>query len=263
MGRVRLIACDLDGTLLLDGAQRLRPETCGLIRALQRRGIRFFAASGRQYTNLLRLFEPIRDEIGYICENGCLGFSEGRRLFKERLDRALGQELLRAIMDAPGLEVLLSGERVSYLQPKDMRYYHHMRDVVRNDVVLVPDILDTAEPYMKISFYEEGGVRDEAGWRRRFGDRCTVVTGGSDWLDMMPAGVNKATGLRRVLQMLSIPPEDCMAIGDNDNDREMMALAGVAATVTSAKPDIRRIAQLETDTVEHLFRRMLSGDLDV
>ena len=46
---IRLIASDLDGTLLLDGAQSLRPETCRLIHSLTARGIYFFAASGRQY----------------------------------------------------------------------------------------------------------------------------------------------------------------------------------------------------------------------
>lgn len=257
MDGIRLIACDLDGTLLLDGAQRLRPETCGLIHRLHEKGILFMAASGRQYTNLQRLFAPVREEIAYLCENGCLGFYGGQRLFRERMDRALGQEILRAILASEGTEALLSGETVSYLQPKDPGYFLHMRDVVGNDVVLVPDLLKTEEPYMKISLYEEGGLRDQERWEALFGDRCTVVTGGNDWLDIMPPGVNKGTGLRRMLDSLGIPPEKCMAVGDNDNDREMLQLAGFPVAVRSAKPSIRQLARMETDTVEHLMERLL------
>ena len=69
---IKLIACDLDGTLLLNGAQELRPETSDLILKLRKQGRLFVAASGRQYPNLRRLFEPVEDEIAYICENGAL-----------------------------------------------------------------------------------------------------------------------------------------------------------------------------------------------
>lgn len=259
MSELKLIACDLDGTLLLNGAQSLKEDTCGLIRELLERGILFFAASGRQYTNLQRLFWPIREEIGYLCENGCVSFYQGRQLHRESMDRALGQELIRAIQQKEGAEVLISGVMESYVQPKNMQYYYHLRDVVKNDVTLVPDILGTKEEYMKISVYEEGGVRDEAYWQESFGSRCTVVTGGNDWLDMMPLHVNKASALARILAELHIAPEECMAIGDNDNDREMLELVGFPAAVRSAKKEIRALAKYETDTVEQLFREILAG----
>ena len=256
--RVKLIACDLDGTLLLNGAQDLQSDTCALIHALLDRGVIFFAASGRQYTNLRRLFAPIADEIGYLCENGALSFWRGKKIHKETMEKSLAQEIIRAIWDTKGGEVLLSGEMASYLQPKTHEYFLHMRDVVKNDVVLVDDIFSTNEDYMKISLYEKGGVKNERAWHDKFGERCTVVTGGNDWLDMMPLGVNKASALKKILAELNINARDCMAIGDNDNDREMLELAGLPATVVSAKSEIRAICELETDTVENLFRHILS-----
>ena len=261
MGQIKLIACDLDGTLLLNGAQQLRPETCGLIRRLMdEKGLLFCAASGRQYANLQRLFAPIRDRIGYVCENGCISYFRGIRIHKDLMDRRLGQDLLKAVMSTDGAEVLLSGENTHYIQPKDMSYFYHMRDTVRNDVTLVPDILDTPEEYMKVSFFEKGGLHDVGWWIEQFASRCTVVAGQGEWLDMMPPGVNKGTGLSHLLSYLGIDPKDVMAIGDNDNDREMLEMVGVPAAVTSAKPAIRAIAKIETDTVEHLFEQMLSDD---
>ena len=69
---IKLIASDLDGTLLKNGAQELPPDIFPIIRELRQKGIRFVAASGRQYYNLRLLFKPVRDEIFYIAENGSL-----------------------------------------------------------------------------------------------------------------------------------------------------------------------------------------------
>ena len=260
MKRLRLIACDLDGTLLLNGAQRLQPDTCELIHRLGEQGILFCAASGRQSVSLERLFAPVSGEIGYITENGCLGFYQGRKLYKHCMDYDLGQEILRSILEADGVEVLLSGERISYLQTEDMEYVRHMREDVQNEVLLVPDILHTPEDYMKIAVYQRGGVQNRERWIDRFGSRCTVVTSGNTWLDMMPAGINKGIGLQQFLEATGIAPDECMAIGDNDNDLEMLRLVRWPVCVESARDSVKAVSRYRTDTVENLFRKILQGD---
>ena len=259
-GKIRLIASDLDGTLLLAGAQSLRPETCRLIHSLTAKGIYFFAASGRQYPNLQRLFAPVRNEIGYICENGCLSFYQGEMIYKETMPRELGQEIMRTIWETEGCEILLSGVNTSYLQPKDMRYYYHMRDVVKNNVTLVPDIFAVQEDYMKISVYMEKGIERSAGyWNDRFGDRLTVVTSGFEWLDMMPKHVDKGLGMQRVMEYLEVKPEECMVFGDNYNDMEMLEMAGMPIAMERAVPELKAVSRRQTDRVERVLEEVLAG----
>ena len=86
---IRLIASDLDGTLLQNGAQVLSPEIFKLIPALKKKGIHFIAASGRQYANLRRLFALLQDEISYIAENGSLCVHEGKVVSSGQIDRGL------------------------------------------------------------------------------------------------------------------------------------------------------------------------------
>ena len=62
---LKLIASDLDGTLLQNGARTLSDTVIEQIKQLKEMGILFVAASGRQYTNLQRLFAP-------VCEEMCL-----------------------------------------------------------------------------------------------------------------------------------------------------------------------------------------------
>ena len=59
---IHLIASDIDGTLLQGGQTRLDPALFDVIERLEQHGIRFAAASGRQYTNLRRLFAPVADK---------------------------------------------------------------------------------------------------------------------------------------------------------------------------------------------------------
>jgi len=260
MKKPRLIASDLDGTLLLHGAQQLNPEACGLIQQVLDQGIFFAAASGRQYFNLQNLFSPVRDQIAYLCENGCLSYYHDEILNREVMDRELGRRIIRMIEEDPACEPLVSGTKTSYIRSGNPSYYSLLHDVVRDDVTIVPDLCAIEEPYMKISIYTDSVERILPDWQRKAGSFCTVATGGSQWLDMMPAGVNKSTALRKIMERLGVEPEDCIAFGDNDNDREMLEMVGCPIVMDTAVPSVRPLGRYHTDTVEHALQRILSGE---
>lgn len=67
---IKLICSDIDGTLLQYGKKTLEVEILSQIKTLSARGILFCPASGRQYTSLRKLFEPVADCCVFLCENG-------------------------------------------------------------------------------------------------------------------------------------------------------------------------------------------------
>ena len=67
---IRLIASDIDGTLIPDSTPDLYPEMVEEIRSLSGRGILFCAASGRQLASIQNVFRDVMDQICYIAENG-------------------------------------------------------------------------------------------------------------------------------------------------------------------------------------------------
>ena len=127
-----------------------------------------------------------------------------------------------------------------------------------NNVSVTERLEAIPEPYFKVSVYEKDGITDADVWERRFGDRATVVSGGKAWLDMMPKGVNKGKALLDVLSALGISPDRCLAIGDNDNDLEMLRSVGHPAAVASARPCVLAEARYVTPTVEDLMRGILA-----
>ena len=116
MTKIKLIASDLDGTLLPYGTTELGPEVCGLIKQLNEQGIRFAPASGRQLDNLRLLFEPVKDEITYVCQNGAGAVADGRRLCFFPMDEALGREIVTEVKRFPELNVFVSRFDCSYVE---------------------------------------------------------------------------------------------------------------------------------------------------
>ena len=89
---IKLICSDIDGTLLQYGKKTLEAEILSQIKALSARGILFCPASGRQYTSLRKLFEPVADCCVFLCENGGVLYKNEQCIGKTPMPRALAEE---------------------------------------------------------------------------------------------------------------------------------------------------------------------------
>ncbi|MFA9377383.1 MAG: Cof-type HAD-IIB family hydrolase [Lachnotalea sp.] len=259
---IKLIASDLDGTLLQNNAQELSEQIVPYIQRLKEMGILFVAASGRQYANLQRLFGPVKDDIAYVCENGALVIYQGHIIHKTVIDKDIGEEILVDIRQRTGCEILLSGMNTSYLEPKSNEYAHRMQNIVKNNVTIVKDILNVTENYLKISVYEREGIHNsEEYFRDKWGDRVTVVTSGTEWLDMISLHTNKGNALKILQQKFNITPDQTMAFGDNYNDVEMLADASYNYAINSGKQDIINLCKFATDRVEPILEKVINGKI--
>lgn len=105
---IKLVASDLDGTLLFKGAQSLPEEIFPLIRQLKKMGILFVAASGRQYANMKKMFRPVVDDMAFISENGGLAVYNEKVLYQDSFEQELVREIAENIYDKEGSEFTLS-----------------------------------------------------------------------------------------------------------------------------------------------------------
>lgn len=259
MTRIRLIASDLDGTLLRDGAQHLSPETCDLIKALKQKGIRFLPSSGRQFDNLIRLFEPVRDDIAYLCQNGASAWADGRILFQETMDPIAAGRLIDEVAQLEDTELMMSDFSTCYITDANEAFYHLVHDIVGMRTERVSDLHAHSGGCTKISLYNEEGNFDLEYWRKQYGSSFTVVPGGVQWLDLMAIHINKGTAFRQLLEYLQINAEETVVFGDNLNDLEILKMAGLAVTVPTGVPGIQEIADVVCDRVETMLEEILNG----
>jgi Cof subfamily protein (haloacid dehalogenase superfamily) len=255
---MKLIASDLDGTLLLNGASALSTETIGLLAAALRGGYCFCAASGRQYSSLRQLFAHLPGEHVYLCENGAIVYYKNTILSKSPIAPALCNELIGRITAEERCDILISGANTSYLMPKDMQFVRHIRDFVGNRITIVQNAAEIPEQIIKISAYcMDGAAACEARYAHFRQEGLTVAVAGEKWLDFTLA--NKGTALAAVSKALGISQEDIYAFGDNFNDIEMLRFAKHSYAMQSAAPAVKAAAAHECRTVDEVLRKLVSG----
>jgi len=103
-------------------------------------------------------------------------------------------------------------------------------------------------PINKLNMHIDGGeiaaVRAELA--ARLGGRATLVQSLPVQLETLPPGASKGDGLRRLLADLGIDPRHVLAIGDGENDLEMLQLAGIGVAMANAPASVRAAADYVT-----------------
>lgn len=93
------------------------------------------------------------------------------------------------------------------------------------------------------------------------------LTFNRDSVMVLPAGVNKATGLSRMLREMQLPAKRVVGVGDAENDEAFLELCGFSAAVANAIPRIKQIADMITHRedgfgVIEVIEKILSGGLE-
>lgn len=240
---VKLIASDIDGTLLQNGALEIPDDVFREIDRLEKKGILFCPASGRQYQSMRRLFAPVADRVPFLCENGAVIFgpgSPGPVLNKTPMPRGEAEAVCRDILSHPGLEVLISGERTSYLCPRGDYILHLMRDIKGNKTALIPRPEDTPENIIKVAAYcPDGTAPYERDFIGRWGGTFHVAVADAEWIDFTLS--DKGSGLAGLCAALGISLCEVMAFGDNFNDLSMLQIVGYPYLMENAVDELKEL----------------------
>lgn len=253
---IKLIASDLDGTLLQYGKKTLEGEIFDQIRALAKKGVRFCPASGRQYTSLKKLFAPVAEHCVFVCENGGVVFAGGKPLCKTPMPRALAEEIAWDMWngsDGRG-EVMLSGENTAYLMERGLGMLDRIR-FIGNNYTVVQSPAQVPEEIVKVSVYLPGGSEKFA---PRFVPKwkaANAAIAGPFWIDTTLA--NKGIGIGSLCAALGIGLDEVMAFGDNFNDESMLDLVGLPYIMESAAPALRAKYPNRTPRPEDTIRALL------
>jgi Cof subfamily protein (haloacid dehalogenase superfamily) len=238
---IRLIAADMDGTLL-DDDDAIHDEFWPLVDELHARGIIFCPASGRQYYNLRERFAPIADEVIFIAENGTFVVRGESELSSDCLDRQVARDLIGVArrLNEAGADVgaVLCGKRSAYIERTDppflaevAKYYHRLQ--------VVADLDDVEDDVLKVAIYDfESSERVSAPAYAHFRDTHQVVVSGQHWLDVMDPHANKGSGIRHIQEALGITRDQTMVFGDFLNDLEMMDEATYSFAMANAHPEL-------------------------
>lgn len=255
---IKLVVSDVDGTLLRSGECELPKETLEVIRALKEKGVLFAAASGRPYVDLKHLFAEVADDIAFIASDGAFISYKSQVIAKFPIEKETGFDLMREIYMETEAEVALYGAYMSYIIPKKESFASYFRSTVRGHMQTVSCMRGVEEEYLKIGIYHEADVEKHAGAIASYwNNRLHRVYSSKNWLEYTAAGVHKGTGLDKLLKTFDIAPEEVLAFGDNQNDAEMLALAGCSYAMSQAPEEIKKLCGYETQNPVETVRKLV------
>lgn len=258
---VKLIASDIDGTLLSYGETSLPPALFGLIRRLRSAGVLFCPASGRQYHSMRQLFAPVADEVCFLCENGAAVFGPGAEesapvLSKTPMPRQEALALIGDIMALPESHALVSGQNVSYLPRWPEELAADFRYWTGNLVRPAERAEDIQEEIIKVSACCPSPAAAAEALGPRWGEKFHMAEAGPIWLDFTLA--DKGTGLRGLCRSLGVDMAEVMAFGDNWNDVPMLEAAGTPWLMASAVPALRERFPCQCGSVLPVLEKLLA-----
>lgn len=255
---IKLVASDIDGTLLPEGKKILNPEIYDIISELKKHDIHFVVASGRQLESQELLFAPVAKDISYISENGAICQLYGKRYVISEFDREFAMQIIEELDKRPECKAAISTPSTQYIKSGDEDFYNHMTTHLKYHITKIDNLKDIDEPIVKIAFLDT--VNNEASYKHfteLFGEKYKIVNAGNMWIDFVPFDSNKGTALKFMLEQLNLTPEEAICFGDQQNDIEMLEYAGTSYAMAHAKPDIQKHATNITESVEKTLRELI------
>lgn len=254
---MKLLALDIDGTLITRAHQLTDVVRDALLDAQRKGQVRVILASGRPTPALRELAEALQlaDFGGYLMPfNGgkIIEVATGRTLSAQLLDDDLIPQL-HDLTQEFGVNIITYTDEY-ILSKLDGDPYAEEEVTLTGMPLRVADdfVAQVKEPVAKCLAVGplEKLIPLEAAVKERLGDRVSAFRSSEIFLELVPKGVNKGSSLERLLPLLGKTPADLIAMGDNYNDVEMLRLAGTGVAMGNAPEDIQRIADFVTRTNE-------------
>jgi Cof subfamily protein (haloacid dehalogenase superfamily) len=257
---IRLVAIDLDGTLLNSRREISDGNRRALLEAVER-GVQVVIVTGRRFHSALPLVSQIPCVVNLITSNGALiANSSGEVLHRDFLPRQVAQEVLEAASQFRPYSVAIfhtagygqvtmqdnpapDGPWNWYTQnsPQCLRLVPDLEAALDTDPIQVmiggpPSTIEPAEALL-----ESSPVRSKIHitWTKYLTTRISI-------LDVLNRGCSKGRALKIWAERCEIQPCEIMAMGDNFNDLEMLQYAGFPVLMGNHCPELHQPDWIKT-----------------
>ena len=245
-----LIALDIDGTLL-NKKKEISFITKHYLRKLSRQGHIIVLASGRPFRSLKKYYDELQLHSPIICYNGSLLFApkdDTFPTFKRPLNKETVINLYQDLVDIYAINVTSETDDTIYSKTFDKhlaKYFHadnmkvvegNFKDTLKEDVwTMIFKRTETSKDddiIKEVNKYDDVEVRF---WGMN-----------SPFFEMYPVNVSKCDRLFEIAKYYDIPKERIIAIGDADNDSEMIEKAGIGVCMINGYDGPKMVADIVT-----------------
>ena len=251
---IRMIATDMDGTLLDGQGQLDLPRLTTILDELDKRDIRFVVATGNEIGRMRKLFgTELTNRITFVVANGARIFEGEDKIVEQHWDSHLVQDVLEYFagrernyhlvanlqnvphklegMDFPIIDRIMTEERAKEFY-RQIHFLSDFQELDKEAVIKMSIVVD-----------EEQTSSVTQRINQDFAGRLNAVTSGYGAIDLLPRGIHKGWGLRSLMERWKIDADQIMAFGDSENDLEMLELAGYSFAMENGEEKVKRMAK--------------------
>ena len=249
---IRVIATDMDGTLLDPKGQLDLPRLEKILDKLDQCDIRFVIATGNEVHRMRQLLGHLTERVVLVVANGARIFENNELIQAQTWDDAMVDKALahfkgRECQDQFVVTAMNGGfvkegtvftELDKFMTPEMIeKLYQRTNFVDEFDSKLFGGVLKMS---MVVGEERLDSVLQEV--NDLFNGHVRAVSSGYGCIDILQDGIHKAWGLVELLKRWNLKPEQIMAFGDSENDIEMLELASISYAMENAEEAVKRVA---------------------
>ncbi|WP_051656937.1 Cof-type HAD-IIB family hydrolase [Butyrivibrio sp. AE3004] len=250
----RLIAMDMDGTLLTS-EKKLLPETLNTLTRVADNGVCLSYATGRALVEMKEYFESTPMIRYAICYSGAIIYDckDNKVIYRKEILNDYFGKIIEVANKFNGMltfltenESIVSSDDINHMDDFHMGVYQPMYLKVTRQVSDMITESQKHESITKINIYFRSQADRQRGYHELQDLPLTFALAEETSLEMNAKGVSKGAALKTLASLLNIPIEETMAIGDADNDRDMLNTAGISIVMMNACTNIKKFANYIT-----------------
>jgi len=240
-----LLVCDLDGTLI-DHSLTLEPALVAAFKRAAAAGLGITIATGRMPLSVDVYRDALDIRLPVVYYNGGLvrDAETGTELLRRELPPGVFATVREAVAAAPVHPLFFRDEQLYCFDRTPPIRQFCDDEGLRARVIPDPDDFLRLGAFMKGLFI---GHRADLGVLRAdlaelVGDDARLVHTAEHYLELLPAGATKGAAVAHLAAHLGVPIERVVAVGDHDNDLEMVEAAGLGIAMAHAPESVRAAA---------------------
>lgn len=261
MGNYKLVAFDMDGTLL-NSQKQITGATCAAIKEAAKQGTEIILNTGRCIAELNEYLDILEDVRYVNSVSGALVYD--RKEKKEIATSLLDEKIVKKILDIAAQEdvmvhfltedSIVCRAQIANMEHYQMAVYQEMFERVTSPWENLYGQYEKAPiPLAKINLYHTSPDARERTRERIIKQHLDVemVNAETTSLEISAGNTDKGVGLKKLCEYLSIPLSQVIVAGDADNDIGAMKTAGLAVAMGNANERIKELAHVVVSDNDH------------
>ncbi len=238
---IKLVVCDLDGTLLLKNENKINEKILNIIENIVFHGLKFSVSSGRIYSELVNFFPHMKDSVVFSSSDGSLVTHKEKVIFQAPFS-----------FDAVDYFVKSASDRTVRFFGKDCSWSFNDLNGEFSQDVPIKKPFQINEPVYKIILYGKNSFANtnKSNFRIHYSDSSVT--------EYVPINADKGVSLGAIQRHFGISVYETLAIGDAQNDIPLMKNAYYSVGVCQKNSPLHEHCRYIADNAETVLSELLN-----